>query len=123
MAGAFGHTYGENHIMQFFTPGADTANFEPVTPWQQAIEAPGANEMQYLRRLIESRPMLERVPDQTMILDNGVRYDRVLASRGKAYAFAYTYTGRPFTVKLGAITGKQVRAHWVSPRDGKTVAI
>jgi len=123
MAGAFGHTYGENHVMQFFTPGADTANFEPITPWHQAIEAPGANQMQYLRRLIESRPMLERVPDQTLITDNGTRYDRVLASRGKGYAFVYTYTGRPFSMRLGAITGKQVRAHWYSPRDGQSVTI
>lgn len=123
MAGAFGHTYGENHVMQFFTPGADTANFEPITPWQQAIEAPGANQMQYLRRLIESRPMLERVPDASLITDNGTRYDRVLASRGKGYAFAYTYTGRPFTLRLGTTTGKQVRAHWYSPRDGQSVTI
>ncbi len=123
MAGAFGHTYGENHIMQFFTPGADTANFEPVTPWTEAIEAPGANQMRYLRALIESRPMLERVPDQSLIADNGVRYDRVLASRGKTYAFAYTYTGRPFTMRLGKTAGGQVRASWYSPRDGKTQAI
>ncbi|WHU04561.1 glycoside hydrolase family 140 protein [Sphingomonas sp. NIBR02145] len=123
MAGAFGHTYGENHVMQFFTPGADTANFEPVTPWQQAIEAPGANQMQYLRRLIESRPMLERVPDPSLITDNGTRYDRVLASRGKGYVFVYTYTGRPFTLRLGTTTGKQVSAHWYSPRDGQSVEI
>jgi len=119
MAGAFGHTYGENHVMQFFTPGADTANFEPITPWQQAIEAPGANQM----RLIESRPMLERVPDQSLITDNGTRYDRVLASRGKGYAFVYTYTGRPFTLRLGTTSGKQVSAHWYSPRDGQSVEI
>jgi hypothetical protein len=123
MAGAFGHTYGENHVMQFFTPGADTANFEPITPWQQAIDAPGANQMQHLRHLIESRPMLERVPDQSLITDNGTRYDRVLASRGKGYAFVYTYTGRSFTLRLGTTTGKQVRAEWYSPRDGKSVTI
>lgn len=118
MAGAFGHTYGENHVMQFFLTGADTANFEPNLHWDKAIEAPGANQMRHLRALIESRPMLERVPDQSLIADNGVRYDRVMASRGKSYAFAYTYTGRPFTMKLGAISGAQVKAQWYSPRDG-----
>ncbi|MBC2664204.1 glycoside hydrolase family 140 protein [Novosphingobium flavum] len=123
MAGAFGHTYGENHVMQFFTPGADTANFEPVTPWTEALEAPGANQMQFLRRLIESRPMLERVPDQSLIVGNGVRYERVLASRGRTYAFAYAYTGRTFTMRLGAVSGGQVRAQWYSPRDGAAVPI
>ncbi len=118
MAGAFGHTYGENNVMQMFVTGADTANFEPDRHWDKALEASGANQMRYLRALIESRPMLERVPDQSLIADNGVRYDRVLASRGRSYAFAYTYTGRPFTVKLGKISGRQIRAQWYSPRDG-----
>ena len=122
MAGAFGHTYGENHVMQMFVAGSKDANFEPNQRWDTSLAAPGApgaDQMRHVRTLIESRPMLERVPDQAMIADNGVRYDRVLASRGKAYAFAYTYTGRPFTLKLGAITGSRVKAQWYSPRDGK----
>ncbi|MCP3729490.1 glycoside hydrolase family 140 protein [Sphingomonas sp. MG17] len=118
MAGAFGHSYGENHIMQFFAAGSKDANFEPNLHWRPAIEAPGATQMRHLRTLIESRPMLERVPDQSLIRDNGTRYDRVAASRGKSYAFAYSYTGAPFTMKLGAIAGRQVKASWYSPRDG-----
>lgn len=122
MAGAFGHTYGENHVMQMFVAGSKDANFEPNQRWDTSLTAPGApgaDQMRHLRTLIESRPMLERVPDQAMIADNGVRYDRVLASRGKAYAFAYTYTGRPFTLKLGVVAGSRVKAQWYSPRDGK----
>lgn len=121
MAGAFGHTYGENHVMQMFVAGSKDANFEPNQRWDTSLTAPGApgaDQMRHLRALIESRPMLERVPDQSLIVDNGVRYDRVLASRGKSYAFAYTYTGRPFTLKLGATAGKQIKAQWYSPRDG-----
>lgn len=126
MAGAFGHTYGENNVMQFFMPGADTRNFEADIPWHEALaapRAPGADQMRHLRTLIESRAMLERVPDQSLITDNGERYERVMASRGKTYAFAYTYTGRPFTMRLGAISGRQVRASWYSPRDGRTTPI
>lgn len=122
MAGAFGHSYGENNVMQMFVTGSKDANFEPTLHWDKALTAPGApgaDQMRHLRTLIESRPMLERVPDQAMIADNGVRYDRVLASRGKGYAFAYTYTGGPFTLKLGAIAGSRVKAQWYSPRDGK----
>lgn len=121
MAGAFGHTYGENHVMQMFVAGSKDANFEPNQRWDTSLAAPGApgaDQMRHLRTLIESRPMLERAPDQAMIVDNGVRYDRVLASRGRTYAFAYTYTGRSFTLKLGAIAGSRVKAQWYSPRDG-----
>jgi hypothetical protein len=118
LAGAFGHTYGENNVMQFFTPGAPTANFEADTRWDRALSALGATQMRHLRTLIQARPMLERVPDQSLILDNGERYERVLASRGADYALAYTYTGRPFTVRLGQIAGEQLVARWYSPRDG-----
>ena len=123
MAGAFGHTYGENSIMQFFVPGRDGASFGAKEPWTSTIDAPGATQMHFLRTLIEARPMLERVPDQTLITDNGERYDRVLASRGRGYAFAYSYTGRPFTVRMGAISGRQVAAWWYSPRDGQAMRI
>lgn len=118
MAGAFGHTYGENHVMQFFAEGSKDANFEPNWHWRPALDAAGATQMRHLRALIESRPMLERVPDPSLILDNGTRHDRILASRGKSYAFAYSYTGRPFTIRLGAISGREVKARWYSPRDG-----
>jgi hypothetical protein len=122
MAGAFGHTYGDNDIMQMFVPGHGNGAFEANQDWREAIEAPGANQMRYLRALIEARPMLERVPDAAMIRDNGLRYERVLASRGRSYAFAYTYTGRRFTMNLGLISGRRVKATWYSPRDGKVVA-
>lgn len=123
MAGAFGHSYGENSVMQMLVPGKDTPNFGANQRWDTAIVAPGANQMRHLRSLIESRAMLERVPDQGLIRDNGTRYARVLASRGKGYAFAYTYTGRPFTMRLGAISGTRVIARWYSPRDGQFTSI
>ena len=75
--------------------------------------------MQYLKRLILARPFFERVPDQSLIAgENGIRYDYVVATRGRAYLLAYTYTGRAFQIRMGAISGKQVRAAWYSPRDG-----
>jgi hypothetical protein len=123
MAGAFGHTYGENSVMQMLVPGRDEPNFEAVLPWREAIHAVGATQMGHVRALIEARPMLERAPDQLLIRDNGVRYDRVLASRGRGYAFAYTYTGRPFTMRLGAISGERVTASWYSPRDGSMTRV
>jgi hypothetical protein len=106
--------------MQFFAAGSKDANFEPNLHWEQGLVAPGALQMRHLRALIESRPMLDRVPDQAMIVDNGTRYDRVAASRGTNYAFVYSYTGAPFTMRLGLIAGRSVKANWFSPRDGGT---
>jgi len=66
-----------------------------------------------------SRPYFERIPDQSLTSGtNGTRYDYVIATRGNAYAFFYTYTGHAFKAKMGTITGTKVRAWWFDPRTG-----
>jgi len=123
LAGAFGHTYGENSVMQFFVRGTQANAYWPTLSWQEALDAPGATQMHHLKDLILSRPFLERVPDQSLVPDSGPRYERVAASRGKSYAIAYTYTGRPFHVQMGKISGKRVRAAWFDPRTGRATPI
>ncbi len=120
LAGAFGHTYGENSVMQFFTRGGVANAYWPALSWQDSVNAPGAQQMHHLKELMLSRPFLERVPDQSLILGNGTRYDRVAATRGASYAIAYSYTGKSFRVQMGKISGKQVRAEWFDPRTGQT---
>lgn len=123
-AGAFGHTYGDNAVMQMYKPGAGAGAYGVRNYWYEAINDPGSGQMQYLKRLILSQSFFERIPDPSLIAgDNGVRYDYVIATRGKAYLFAYTYTGRPFQIRMGAISGAQVRASWYSPRDGSVQPI
>ena len=122
-AGAFGHTYGNNAIMQFYRRG-DGAAYGARNYWYEAMNDPGAGQMQFLKRLILSRPFFERVPDQSVIAgENGARYEYVIATRGDSYCFAYTYTGRPFEVRLGALSGDRVKAWWYSPRDGSSQTI
>lgn len=53
-------------------------------------------------------PYFDRVGDQSVVLDNGEKYDRIIATRGKDYLFAYNYTGRPMRVDLGKISGKDI---------------
>ncbi|MBP5622045.1 MAG: DUF4038 domain-containing protein, partial [Thermoguttaceae bacterium] len=56
--GAFGHTYGCNDIWQMVDE--DDPNRYPAIPtpksWRQALDNPGAAQMQYAKKLIESRP-------------------------------------------------------------------
>jgi hypothetical protein len=118
-AGAFGHTYGENAIMQMHKPGRKPA-FGARSPWYEALDAPGAGQMQHLKKLILSRPFFERVPDQTLVADNGERYDYIAATRGKNYAMLYTWTGRTFKVRMGVVPGKTARCLWYDPRTGET---
>jgi hypothetical protein len=118
-AGAFGHTYGHNSVMQMYKPDSGKGGYGPKNFWYEAIDDPGAGQMRHLKNLILSRTFMERVPDQSLIAGgNGTRYERVIATRGAAYALLYTYSGQPFEVQMGRISGGQVRASWYDPRTG-----
>lgn len=122
-AGAFGNTYGCNDIWQFYSPKHKAVN-GPHFYWQHAMDLPGANQMKYVRRLMESHPMLERVPDQSLLKENNYcPSERVQATRGNDYAFIYTSEGKPFIVYLYKIKGTTLRAYWYNPLDGKTTDI
>ncbi|MBC3787536.1 glycoside hydrolase family 140 protein [Spirosoma utsteinense] len=121
-AGAFGHTYGCHDIWQMYSSSRPAVN-GPHLFWPEAIELPGANQMMFVKRLMTARPLLDRVPDQTMIVENNLNpADRIQATRGRDYAFVYTSSGRPFTVNPGKVAGKSLVANWFDPRTGKTKA-
>ena len=71
-----------------------------------------------------SRPYFERVPDQSLIAgQQGEKYDRLIATRGKNYAFVYTYTGREMEINTGQLPGNKIKASWYDPRNGNITAI
>jgi hypothetical protein len=121
-AGAFGHTYGDHSVWQMYAPGRRPIN-GPLFYWYEAINRPGAAQMQYVRALIESRPFLSRVPDQSLVADALSGADHIAATRGDGYAFVYSAQGRPFTVNMGKISGDRVKAWWYNPRDGAAMLI
>jgi hypothetical protein len=118
-AGAFGHTYGCHDVWQMFAPHRTPVN-GPHFPWYVAVDLPGATQMKYLRNLIESRPLLERVPDQAIITNALGANDRIQATRGKDYIFIYSSQGKPFTVNMGKISGAEVTAYWYNPKNGES---
>jgi Protein of unknown function (DUF4038)/Putative collagen-binding domain of a collagenase len=121
-AGACGHTYGCGPVIWFSKKGADF--FSAFHSWDDALNLTGANEMKYLRKLMESRPMLERIPDQSLLLDSGCcASERIQATRGKDYAFIYSAYGLPVHVRMQVISGIQINASWYDPRKGKTIFI
>lgn len=48
-SGAFGHTYGHNAVMQFYRPG-DTPSYGAREYWPEALNAPGARQMHWLKK-------------------------------------------------------------------------
>ncbi|GAC1452346.1 MAG: hypothetical protein NVSMB7_15000 [Chitinophagaceae bacterium] len=49
--------------------------------------------------------------------------ERIQATRGRDYLFVYSCAGRPFTVVMKKINGKQLEGFWYDPRNGKTTAV
>jgi len=129
--GACGHTYGHHSVWQMWQPGRGPIN-GPLMPWFEAIDQPGAGQMQYGRWLMESRPFLSRVPDDSIIVTDRVptsvpgagRY-RFVGTRDEqgSYAMVYAPIGRAFKVRMDAIKGAKVKAWWYNPRNGQATAI
>jgi hypothetical protein len=88
--------------------------------------------MQHGRALMESRPFLTRIPDDSIIASNRVptsipgagRY-RFVATRDESgsYAMVYVPVGRKFSVNMDKISGARVKAWWFNPRDGSAKEI
>ncbi len=123
-AGACGHTYGCHDIWQFYNGRS------PITAartlWKTAKDLPGAAQMQYARALVESRPVLVRIPDQSLLASEpGRGSDHMQATRAEdgSYAFIYSASGQPFTVNLAKLSGERLLATWYDPRNGTSKPI
>ncbi len=82
--------------------------------------------MQYARRLIESRPLFERIPDQALLASGpGASTGHIQATRATdgSYALIYTAAGAPVTVDLSKLSGSHVVAHWYDPRRGSYIRV
>jgi len=130
-SGAFGHTYGHHSVWQFWIPSRDPIN-RPLMPWYEAIDQPGAGQMMYGRLLLESRPFLSRIPDNSIIVPDRITSAvpgngsyRYVATRDqdRSYAMVYVPVGRKFSVRMDAIKGNEVVAWWFNPRNGESKVI
>jgi len=120
-AGGCGFTYGNNSVMQFYRKGDKDMSFGANKNWDDELNTPGAGQMQHLKKLLLQKAYFSRIPDQTLVLDNGKKYQYIASTRSDVFAMFYTYTGRKFKVTLGKIEGQSVGASWYDPRTGKTI--
>jgi hypothetical protein len=123
-AGGHGYTYGNHSVWQMYDEGRQPIN-GPLKTWRVAIQAPGAGQVRHLRALMESRPFLTRVPDQSVLAsDPSAGSKRLQATRDSegSYAFVYSPGGRRFSVRMDKITGSTVKAWWYNPRTGEAMA-
>ncbi len=127
-AGACGVTYGHHQIWQFLNKDLYT----PINPgdtiigWKKAARSEAANQMQYLKKLMLSRPYASRIADQSVIKSAvGTTYiDVVYATRNSdgSYAMIYLPENKLVKIDLSKITGTTKNIWWFDVRTGKTIA-
>jgi hypothetical protein len=117
--GSFGHTYGCHPVWQMLAPGREPVGLARHN-WYDVLDLPGASDLIHARRLVESRPFLSCVPDQSLIIpDYFPETDYVVATRGEGYAFIYFPTGWTAEIELDKLMAKSITAHWFDPRNGE----
>jgi hypothetical protein len=124
-AGGCGVTYGHHAVWQFYTPPRPPINHAD-RPWLEAIERPGANQVQFLRSLMESRPYGERIPDQSLLVTpEGVAESHIQATRATdgSYALVYLPHRMAVTIDLKPLNGRAMKSWWYNPRTGEANAI
>jgi hypothetical protein len=128
-SGAHGHTYGNHSVWQMNAPNHKPIN-GPLNYWFDALDRPGAGQMQHARALLESRPFLTRIPDMSVLKlkpESGVNagLKKIVATRSSdgAYVMVYIPASRIFTVDMSKVAGRLARAWWFDPRTGKAQAI
>lgn len=127
-AGAFGHTYGNNNIWQV-NRDDESSRIWPNRVWDEALDSPGASQLVYLRRLMESRPFLSRVPDQKLLQGENPSWasDHIRVTRDghqgasdASYIMLYLPYYRSFRINTSVIRGEKLKVWWYNPQNGET---
>jgi hypothetical protein len=120
-SGACGVTYGHHAMWQFFSPREDTINHADRY-WTEAIDRPGAFQVGYLRKLIESRSVLNRIPDQSLIVQGQGKkgeYSTAFRDSNNKYAMIYLPAGRKIAVNTSFVKTSQIKISWFNPKNSK----
>lgn len=120
MAGAAGHTYGNNNIWQMWQPGREPA-IDANIPWHEALDHPGARQMGLMRRFFEANGFGELVPETAAIVDGpdrGPAKIRALRAEDGSRLIVYSPRGEPFTLDQSVVDALYTRMAWFDPRYG-----
>jgi hypothetical protein len=125
LAGACGHTYGNNNIWQMWREGEKNVIGANI-PWYEAIDHPGSLEMMHLRRFFESREWQKLRPAQDLIIDGpetGPAKIRAAIAEDRSFMVVYSPMGEPFTMNLDSLKSNYISDTWFDPRYGTFFSI
>lgn len=120
-AGGCGVTYG-HHAVWGFANARNGAINHADRDWIDALQRPAGRQMQFLRRLMESRPYFSRVPDQKLITaeaGSGGLHLQATRDADGTYAFVYfPMNDLSARLDLTRLHAGRLRAWWYDPRTG-----
>jgi hypothetical protein len=133
LSGATGHAFGNNPMWYFSGPSGSFPPPSPPAPrrWSGWLDSPGARSMSHLSQLIAARPWWKLVPDfsNSFLTDgwlgSGAPFDRAVAAKAEDRSFAIIYvpSARSIAVRLAELAGPRIKASWIDPSNGETVAV
>lgn len=118
-AGAMGHTYGSNAVMQFHDDKNALGSYGARETWDEAIHHVGSGQMTYLKQLMESVSYQSGMAAEELLLSpQGEKHERISVFAGDGFVFVYDYSGRPFEIDISGLAGKKLSAYWLEPSSG-----
>lgn len=125
LSGAFGHTYGNHNIWQFYTEERKPISWAR-THWKTALQHAGAAQVGFMRKCFEKRPWQRLMPDQGLIQsENPETAEHVIAAMSQDGDFLMVYLpyGKKVRISTGKIKGKMLKGWWFNPRDGRSIPL
>lgn len=126
LSGATGNVYGNNPVWYF---GSKTGLNYNTTPWQDALDSPGAQDMSHLVRLVDGIPWSTLIPDTSGAFlvsgagASGWTHALAAVSRDATLAIAYVPTQRTITLDLSQLAGSSASGYWFDPTSGSSTPI
>ncbi|MBB1286439.1 glycoside hydrolase family 140 protein [Flavisolibacter sp. BT320] len=125
LSGAFGHTYGNHNIWQFYTENKTPVSWAR-THWKTALSHAGSYQVGLARKVLEKRAWQNLFPDQSLIVSENKEdagYTVAAVSKNGDFMMAYLPYGRKITLNTAKLSGSQLKAWWFNPRDGRSIAL
>lgn len=118
-AGAMGHTYGDNSVMQFYKDRSQKGAYGAKDLWYEAIHHVGSSHMKHLVELMQSVDFMSGRPAEELLLSiQKEKYGRVCVFAAQNFIFCYDYTGNGFKLDLSGYSGKNLEGYWFDPTTG-----
>lgn len=114
----------------FYTYGHDAiwshGEFAGSGSWRSALDAPGAQSMAVLKKIMTAREWWNLSPDNSILIDDpgtGLWQNAAAKDTAGGSAMVYLSAAAPATLDLTRITkAPAVRATWIDPRTGDSIA-